>query len=125
MKCEKPTEGKGWALTNTERVAEYKPSSGKATVTASIALALVNSEAEATELTLPNQESNAGIPSGVPLTVKKIDSAAHTVTLKVEGGGTIDGKSSYELKEQYEAVQLVSSAGKYYVVGTLGPGLPI
>jgi hypothetical protein len=125
VKCAKPTEGKGWAVTTTQRVTEYKPSAGKATVAAGIALALVNAETEATELTLPNQESNAGIPSGAPLTVKKIDSAAHTVTLKVEGGGTIDGKSSYELKEQYEAVQLVSSAGKYFVVGTLGPGLPI
>jgi hypothetical protein len=61
----------------------------------------------------------ASLCPGKAYTVKKIDSSAHAVTIAPAKGQTIDGATTYSLRSHYNAVDLVSSGGRWFVTAKL------
>jgi len=99
-----PTWGNlnGSFVTST-KTSNYTISSGDTVVFADASSANVT-------ISLP---AAAGLP-GYRFYVKRVDGAAHTVT--VASGDTIDGMASFTLDQQYTAVGLVSNGSAWYIL---------
>ena len=75
--------------------------------------------ADATKAAFTVTLPNASLCPGKAYTVKKIDSSAHAVTIASANGQTIDGATTYSLRSHYNAVDLVSSGGRWFVTAKL------
>lgn len=74
---------------------------------------LANATSAAFTVTLP------AVALGGPVTVKKTDSASHTVTIVTADGSTIDGltgATGIGLAAQYDTVELASDGTNWWVV---------
>lgn len=63
-------------------------------------------------LTLPAP----GTVTGQPFIIKKVDSAAGFITINPNGAETIDGQTSWQLVNQYQAVELMSDGTNWQVM---------
>ena len=59
----------------------------------------------------------AAVGSGRPLTIKKVDGTNAKITLAPNGTDTIDGATSYIIKQQYVSISLIdAAAGKWEII---------
>ena len=54
--------------------------------------------------------------AGQPVTIKRVDGSANTVTIATTGGQSIDGQATLALTGQYVAVTLVSDGANWFVI---------
>lgn len=54
--------------------------------------------------------------SGRRFVIKKIDSSGNTVTIDVEGGGTIDESTTIVISIQYESKTVGAEGGEYWIL---------
>jgi Pectate lyase superfamily protein len=76
---------------------------------------LADATKAAYKVTLPN----ASLCPGKAYTVKKVDSSAHAVTITSTASQTVDGATTYQLRAQYNAVDLVSNGSNWFVTAKL------
>ncbi len=76
---------------------------------------LADAATAAFKVTLPN----ASLCPGKAYTVKKIDSSAHAVTIASTAGQSIDGATTYQLRSQHNAVDVVSNGSAWFVTAKL------
>lgn len=60
------------------------------------------------------------VASGFTITIKKIDSSAHAVTILPNASEKIDGAASYALSTQYQVSRLTTDGTNWFVAATLG-----
>jgi hypothetical protein len=77
---------------------------------------LLSSFAGAKTARLPPADAASAI--GRTVHIKKTDPSANAVTVTVQGGGNIDGSTSYVLSSQYKTVSVVSNGSQWYIVNT-------
>lgn len=58
----------------------------------------------------------ADFPIGIPITFKKIDSTANTVTLDADGTSLIDGAGTLVIVTQYDAPRIVSDGANWWII---------
>lgn len=73
---------------------------------------LADATSAAFTLTLPA----AATATGRKYTVKKIDSAAHSVTLAGNGAETIDGSNTVAISSQWGVLRVISNGTSWFVI---------
>ena len=79
---------------------------------------LVDATAGNITITLP---SSASAASGFEITVKKIDSSTNTVTIDGDASETIDGSTTYVMRNQYDDAVLVADATNWHIKAKIEP----
>jgi len=79
---------------------------------------LVDATAGNITITLP---ASAAATSGYEVTIKKIDSSTNTVTIDGDASETIDGSSTYVLRNQYDVAVLIADATNWSIKSKIEP----
>lgn len=104
--------------------------------TARESIATVLDVTEDTTITVDNKYvlANPGVGAGAPITVtlpsanstqavitiKKIDSSVHTVTVEAASGELIEGATTFDLVNQYDTITIVSNkVGEWFIVSKI------
>lgn len=101
----------GLKLRNSQLTYPVTTKSGNYTATAFDQVILGDANNAPITITLPNATGRTD-----PITVKKTDSSANTVTVAASGGQSIDSAATKVLSAQWEKVTVIPSGGNWYVV---------
>ncbi len=111
------SNGANWYIVSSNRLAgntRYHDGAGTYDIDMAVDVYLLSAFAGAKTARLP--PANAGNAVGRMVHIKKTDTSANAVTVTVQGGGNIDGSSSYSLSSQYKTLSAVSNGAQWYIV---------
>jgi hypothetical protein len=110
------SNGAAWFVTSSNRTAgntRYIDSTGTVDIDMAVDTYLISSYGGNLTARLP--PADAAKAAGRTVTIKKVDSSSHTVTVTEQGGNGPD-QSSQVLASQYKAVRVVSNGANWYVL---------
>lgn len=113
------SNGSSWYIISSNRMAgntRYHDGAGTYDIDMAVDVYLLSSFAGAKTARLP--PANASSAVGRMIHIKKTDASANAVSVTVQGGGNIDGSSSFALSSQYKALSVVSNGAQWYIVNS-------